>query len=351
MIKGEDIADLVAVAQNELGAGKIEDLASTLTDTVAYGQLMKDNRVKFESGPELEWPVLLEKGNNSRFVGFYEPDSSNIKNGVGKAKVPWCHFTNNWSYDEKELMLNPEKGRILSLVEQRQNMAIIDEAETLEDVFWDTPDATDETLPFAIRYYLVAHITGTSATTGGFNGTVPSGFTTVANLNPTTYPAWANFTKKWVNMSRADFVDGVITAMYKTGFKSPIKTAQHSSARDEFEMFTTFAVVKEAEKLVEANNDNLGQDLAKYNGQVFIRRAPLIPVPQLDANDSTGAAGYVFGVNWATWEICFPTGGYWSQSAPIRNGKAHSVWTVYRDLSVQIRCLNRRRNFVVSKTA
>jgi hypothetical protein len=199
----------------------------------------------------------------------------------------------------------------------------------------------------------VQHITGTSDTAGGgFNGGAPSGFTTVANLNPTTYSAWNNWTFKWAAATKADLVKKVKRAFYKTGFKSPIKTRSKSGKSDDFEMYTTYAVIDELEDRLQEQNENLGADLTKYAGEVMIRRVPVIPVPQLDSNDSAGTNGPIYGINWACFQLVLLKGNYFKQTAPLRGGRDQpSVWTIYRTLSIQGRCLNRRRMFVGSKTA
>jgi len=243
--------------------------------------------------------------------------------------------------------------KILDMVQERQNMQIIDDVETLESAFWGTPDASNDKIPYFLKYFIVQHITGTSDTAGGgFNGAAPSGFTTTANLNSTTYPAWANWSFKYANVSKADFIKKVKKAYYKTGFKSPVKTRSAGKKSDDFETFTTYPVVDECEDLLQAQNENLGSDLAKYQGEVHIRRIPLVPVPQLDANDSAGTNAPIYGVNWSVFQLVLLKGNYFKQTPPLRGGRDQpSVWTIYRTLTIQGRCLNRRRLFVGSKTA
>jgi hypothetical protein len=109
--------------------------------------------------------------------------------------------------------------------------------------------------------------------------------------------------------------------------------------------------VKGAEKLARANNDNLGKDLLAYRGQVFVNRVPIIPVPQLDSLDSSDTYGWVFGVNWGVFEIQFLKGEYFKRTGPLRSGTQHTMWTVHNDLSIQTKCINRRRLFCISKSA
>lgn len=348
-MQGEDIADLVASTLNEQGEGKMEDLVSSLTDYVFYGQMMKEKRTMMESGPEVQFNAIVKKSSNARWVGIGEADRADITNVLASGKMPWRHFTSNWSYDEREVSMNPTSRRILNLVKTREAADTVDVAEEMEDWAWSAPDATATKEPGNLRYWIVSNITGTSATTGGFNGTVPTGFTTVGNISSTTYPNWANWTKKYASISNEDLVDAIDMAFYKTGFKSPIKVIPAASGRDDFEMFSTKTVVKGLEKLARANNDNLGKDLLTYRGQVLVNRIPVIPVPQLDANDSSDTYGWVFGVNWGVLKIAFLKGEYWKRTGPLRSGSQHTMWTIHNDLSTQTICTNRRKLFCISK--
>ena len=66
---------------------------------------------------------------------------------------------------------------------------------SLADWFGKPTDSSDVVTPRGLFYWIVKN-----SGTPGFNGGIPSGFTDVGGLSPTTYPRWKNWTGQYVNI-------------------------------------------------------------------------------------------------------------------------------------------------------
>jgi len=343
-MQGSDIADLVAATLDVPEKNKLVDLVSAIQTYPGYRILMGEGgvRVKMDDGVYLSWEVLVKKSANARFVGVAEQDRANVQDGIAKAQIPWSHFNSNFSYAEPEIAMQGTDKKIVDLILTRRAMDTVDVAETLEDAFWDKPaDATDVKVPLGLLYWLV-----TNATTG-FNGGAPFG-STVAGINCTTYPTWRNWTARYTAISKADFCALVRQGMVKTKFQSPIMLpSAPNSGQKMWGMYCGYALMAALETLLEEQNENLGNDIAPKDGMVMFRRNEVQYIPQLDALDAGTPKMPFFGVNWSAFQVVGLKGQFWKESHPIRSGTQHQVWTVHRDLSFNIKCLDRRRNFIV----
>lgn len=338
-LQADNIADLVALTLRELGRNKWTDISYDLQEHVALPKLLKKNKVGFGSGYGFQFNVNTTTSGSARMTGLYETDEVNVTDTVVQGTVPWRHVTTNYAFDEREIKMNRSPARIVELVKVRRANSMIDLAKLLEDQFWSKPaTSADAEALFGVTYWIV------KSATSGFNGTNPSGFTAgAAGISSTTYPQWANFTDDYTSVTQDDLITKLRLAAYKTGFKSPVSTASYSTG-DRYGYYTNYDVVAPMERLLMAQNENLGNDLASKDGQVLFRRVPVTAVPKLDSD----ATNPVYGINWGVFGFVFLEGEYMDESGPFRSPKQHKVLEVHTDLTVNVCCKDRRRLFVVA---
>ena len=99
------------------------------------------------------------------------------------------------------------------------------------------------------------------------------------------------------------------------------------------------------EELAEEQNDKLGFDLATATDRNTFKRVPLQYVPHLDV-DTTDP---IIGLNWATFKFCILKGFFLKESGALRSPKQHNVIENHVDLTWNLKCFNRRRNFIITK--
>lgn len=342
-IQGEDLADLVKATLNDLGKAKMTDLTSTITKYYAVKRLLKKNKVSFDSGTELEFNLLIEDQGNARDVALFGQDQINIVDGLIKGKVQWKHMVAGFGYEEREIAMNRSPGKIVDLLKARQHGSRIAGVKKMETNFWSKPDsATDSLKPFGIAYWCVYNATD------GFTGGAPFG-STVANINPTTYSVWKNYSFTYTNVTKADFITKLKKAVYETDFESPIEEVANYDDGAERSWCTTYNVRKALEDLYEQQNDNLGLDVAPNIGAVKFNRQNVVAVPQLDSLPAANSEP-IYGIPWGVFKTVFLSGQWMKRTGPLRKAGAHNSWEVFEDTTYNWCCYDRRQ-MIVGATA
>jgi hypothetical protein len=338
-LQADDIADLIKLTQRELGRNKWTDISYDLQEHIALPKLLKKERVGFGSGTGFQFNVNVSTSGAARMTGLHETDEVSISDTIVQGYVPWRHLTTNYAFDEREIKMNRAPARIVELVKVRRANAMIDLAALLETQFWSKPaDSSDNENLYGVPYWIV------KSATEGFNGTDPSGFTAgAAGIASATYANWANWTGDYTAVTQDDLITKLRKASTYTKFMSPTPTPSYNSG-DRYGYYTNYATLAPMERLLMAQNENLGNDLASKDGQVVFRRNPVSAVFKLDA-DTTNP---VYGINWGEFGFVFLEGEYMNEVGPTVAAKQHKTQVVHIDTSMNIVCRNRRRLFVVS---
>ena len=344
-IQATDIADLVTTTLNELGELKFTDLMSDYQNTIALKRLMKKNKMTFDAGPEVQFNVITDHNDSARFVGLGESDIVDMPNVMTTGKIPWRHITWNWAIERREIAFNRSPRKIVDLTKTRRIAAFGSAILKFERHFWRVPAATNTTEPYGVPYYVVkSNTAATLANNDGFNGLVPAGYTTVANLNPTTYPRWANYADRYTGVTKDDFVRKLRRMANYTDFMPLVDEIPTYNTGNDYGYYTNYAVISALEEILEAQNENLGTDVASMDGKVLFNRVPVVFVKELD-QDTTNP---IYSLNWGE---LFTMGlrGEWMNetSLPIQPGQ-HTVSATFTDCSFNLLCRNRRRNGVLA---
>ena len=333
-IQVQDVADMVTGTLRDLGRDKMQQIAQTITDYEVMSHLMTKERVVFEDGFGIQKTLLTKIGGNGRHVGLFAQDSSNIIDVLAQMQVPWVQYTNNWSYEVREMLMNRGKSRIVNVVKGRENAAMIDDWESLESAFFDAPDATNPLVPFGLQYWNVKN-----ATTG-FNGGAATGFTLVGNVNLTDVPAFKNYTVAYTVVSKEDLIAKLRTMARKINFKSPVDIKDFRRGRGaRYRIYVNEVTISAMELLAEAQNDRLGRDLAPMDDVTSFKRNALNYIPTLD--DDTSNPFYFNDMS-----VFYPyvlSGDFFRKTVSAKNNGQHNVITVHTDLSYNYLCVDRRR--------
>ena len=292
----EQIDDLVENTLHDFEKGKWTDLSMSLQQYFAMNNMLLDDRVGIEGGDQLQWQVKVRNSGAAKNTGMFAVDDVKVLDVTKHCLVPWTKQTTNFAYDvDEESFQSGDAHRIVNLLQLRRHDAMSSFAELMEDNFWGIPGASSDEAemkkPLGVPYWIVRNATK------GFNGgapisTVSGGHTTVANLSPTTYTSWRNYTGAYVSISKRDLIRLLREATVKCYFKAPVPhPAIVKGERPRHVLCTTYEVVSRMEEMLEDQNQNLGNDVASKDGQVTFRRSPVYWVPWLENNhDSAGTA-------------------------------------------------------------
>lgn len=336
-LQPNQIADLVTLTLRKFIKNKWADISLDLQQYIAMGNLLTDKKVGFDGGEQLQWQVKVANSGNARVTALYDEDETSVGDHAISAVVPWTFQTTNWAYDDREDAFQSSMERIASLIKMREHAAMCDLAELLETLFFEKPaDYTtpnEKLKPFGLKYWFVRNATE------GFTGGAPTNFTTVANINPSTYTRWKNWSAAYTQITKTDLVRKWRKAATYTKFMPPVPYA-NVGGKPSWMYLTNYAVIAALEEILEGQNDNLGNELASKDGDVMFRRTPVKWAPYLD-NDTQYP---IYGINWGKFQVIFKTGEYMKKHDPQKSAESHRTWVVHTDNSLQFRCLERRES-------
>ncbi len=110
-------------------------------------------------------------------------------------------------------------------------------------------------------------------------------------------------------------------------------------------IYTNSDVIGLLEEVLEAQNTNLGNDLASKDGRAVFKSTPIVYVPKLDADSQDP----VYMLDWKHMRIGAQAGWENNMTAPYPVPGMHTVRRVDMDASLNMVCTNRRRQAVISK--
>jgi hypothetical protein len=278
--------------------------------------------------------------NSARFVGLGAEDVIDITNQMGTGTVPWRHATWNWAWDFREPLMNRSPSRIVELIRTRRIASIGSMIELFERALWRAVATTDDTTVFGVPMWIVkSNTAATLANNNGFNGLAPSGYTTVAGINPTTDTRWRNYATQYTTVSKSDLVQKWRRMAEYTNFEPLVENTPQYDTGERTEFYTNYAVSGTLVELLEAQNENLGVDIAPYEGKAMFMRTPLNVVPELD-NDTTNP---VYQVDWGVFGVRGLSGAWMKETnVPMVSGQ-HTVSATHGDTSLNTICVDRRK--------
>ena len=345
-LTAEEITDLVNTTQRDLGRMKMTDLSTDLQEHVAMNNLMRKNRVSFNSGTAIQFNVLMNADNNARNVGLFDVDNVNQVDGVVTGNVPWRHSVAGYTFDRRQLLMNRTPARVLDFVKVKRYQQMVALVELMEQNFWGEPAAsTDDETPFGLKYWLVYNATA------GFTGANNTNFTSgPAGISRTTYPRWKNYTGLYTNITKVDLVRAWRKAATLCAFKPAVTNINIASYNtgNKYGYYTNYDVIGPLEEALEDQNMSLGNDIASKDGMTMFRRIPVDFVPWLQDEEST--ADPVVGINWGVFKTVFLSGAYMTETPLKVNALSHNVMESFLDCTYNFICYDCRRNFALMKS-
>lgn len=345
-LQASGMADLMSVTLPELGRLKFVDLGSDYHKTIAFKRIFQKKKSQVDSGTSIRFNIMHDIGGSFRFVPLGFTATANIKNVMTYGEVPWRGWTWNWSMIAEEGTMNSGASKIVDLMQTRRISEFASVITGLERQLWATPDANDDVSILPIPYYIVKSNTAVT-TNDGFNGTVPSGFTTVAGLDPTTAAGtpggrYRNYATQYTTVAKNDLVRKMRRGAEYTTFEPITDGIPNPDTGDDMGWYTNYSVLSVMEEILEAQNENLGNDLASMDGKCLFRGAGITSVQELD-RDTTNP---VYGIQWATFGFTRMR-GHWEKLYNVGvNPDKPTVATAHYVSRCNTVCQNRRRNMV-----
>lgn len=342
-VQAESFADTVAQTLNDLGENKFTDLMSDYQDTVALKQLIPQNKIQKKAGAEIEFRVQTDHNNSARHVGLGYTVNIDIPSLMTTGKVPWRHTNWHWAWERRLVAMNRAPRKIIDFIKSQRIGGLASAILKFEEALWRAPAVTDDLSPYGIPYYVVKSNTPVTSN-DGFNGLVPSGHTTVAEIDPSTQTRWRNYATQYSAVSFDDLVRKMRRAFRYTDFKPLVKETPEYDLGNKRGIYTNYPVLGPLEELLRTQNENLGNDLAAKDDAVMFRRADVEWVKELD-KDTTNP---VYGINWSV--LCpIALQGEWMKEETFDKLPSQpTVGYTNTDCSWNLICYNRRKNWVLA---
>lgn len=358
-IHAGDILDLVKGTLLDLGPNSFQQIAQNLQSYAVMGTWLKKDRVTFDSGRGIQRNLMDRVNRRARHLGLMETDGAVLPDLMAQLNIPWRHAQSDYPIVyQTDILMNRGKALIFNVLKPRRAGCMIDLADELEAKAWSCPAAANDTDPFGVPYYIVYN-----ATTG-FNGGLPSDQTTVAGINLSNTRNFKNYTANYADYGKSDLIPKMRTGMRKIGWKSPVGVPDYSGPNRDLRMYTDEAGVTAFENVGEAQNENLGRDIASMSaggnsvpdmkkdpsGDILFRKMPIEWIPQLDDTSVyTAATNPIYFIDHSTFTPVVLKGDFLRESDVEKVPGQHNVFRVFIDLTYNYLCFDRRRNAIFGK--
>lgn len=337
-LQPQDFGDLVRTSQNELGEPNFTNLMSTLRDFPAAKSLLKKSQMKVQAGPQIQWNIAVDHNHQAENVATTDHDQIGGRDAMVTAVINWKKTKTSYMFYHEELLMNREPRRINDLMKIKRAQAQTSWIEVMEGNFWNFPSASDVRTPQGLPYWVPKNATE------GFYGTYGTGYTTVANVSPVTYPNWCSYSGQYTSVTSDNLIRMARKMARLTRFKPAVENLPSFDKGEQRIYYTNDSVYGKLEEILDSKNDNHGNELAKYDGNVMFRKATVESVPQLDA-DTTDPW---YQIDWGVFGIAVLS-GLWGKEFTWDNYPGqHNVTAVIIDYMYNFYCRDRRKLGVLS---
>ena len=302
--------------------------------------MWKGRQKKFTGGHPWRFEAQIDHNHSARTVGLWETDGSALTDTMIKGTVEPKHINAHYEYDLREPEFQRGGHAIVDLVRTRYVGMQVSLYELLEELLWGKPaDSTETKTPYGVEYWVLKD------ETEGFNAENPAGFADGrGNIDSTVagQGRWSNWASEYVAISKEDLVRRMRRGHRRTRFRSPVSHAAPDLAGMKNGIYTNDTVIGLMEEILEANNMNLGNDLASKDGRTTFKSTPIVYAPYLD--DDTQNPVYMLDWKWLA--IGVMPGWENNLGKPYMVPGKHNVRRVDLDCTMNMVCTDLRRQSV-----
>ena len=305
---------------------------------------------KVYQGEDWTFDVAIADNNTgngtAKFTKLFDTDASNRVDVLKRGRVSPRFVTANYTYDVREKVLNSgSKVQRIDYVNSKMVSMYQSYYELMELAFWGKPTGpTDDITPEGIKFWLLPATKSTGM--GSFEAVNPGTNWFRAGIDSTEFKRWSNWSAQYAEVTPSDLVKKMRYAARKTLFKSPLKVGEPTLGKGRA-IYANTDTVMNMEEILEAQNMNLGNDLASKDGKTLFKGNPIYNVSTLD-DDATAP---VYMIDWSTFGAAVLAGWDKRVSAPKEVANQHNVRAVFLDASFNFACTNLRNQAVISKAA
>jgi len=333
----EQMLDLAAGTTERFGKGRFTQIWQNIVKFEVLPRLLKKDKIVFDGGDFVRFNLMTTVDDNARMVGLGDVDNPNIPAAMTHGRADWRFTTWHWAWERREALFQRGAHKIWDVIKVRKAIGMGSLAKLMEEQFFGTPTSSTNTLDVLGIFHWVPKAT---ALTEGFNGGIPSGFTDVAGLDPTTIN-YSAYNAGYTDISDADLLEKVRTSYYSTDFESPIDGGDYRNGRGQtMRHYTNKTVHQKLTAIARGQNDNLAGELFAYRNGVTFNGNAVQRIAQLDADTSNPW----LCLNFDTIDLAVLDGDYMTETPAMRVPGVHNMIAGYGDITWCLYCRDRRRN-------
>lgn len=334
--------------------GRFTQIAQTFQRYAFYGHLLQENRLSFDTGLGITHTLMDKLSETAEWVGLFEGGTISFTDLLTQMNVDYKHLRNHWPFDQKEKWFQSGSNeKVADVLRARDQACTIGLIENLENTAWKPPDSTLTKEMFPVPFWIVWN-----ASTEGFTGKYPSGFTSLAGVDLDKHPNFQNFSRIYADATRDDMIREMRLTHMKTDFRSPLDVNEFRGIIGQnFRIYTNDTGMLQMWELAEDRNENLTWDIGKQDNQTTFKGNMLIHVPRLDSNPILASDGattvyrpYYF-INRENFHVVVLSQDFMRRAEPMNDRNDPDTFVNWKFLTVQTMCTNRRANGIVAADA
>lgn len=351
--------NFIQATGNKLRSGPDEIINDAVKNTYYISRMLKGqgNAENIQSGAKIIDRIMLSDAGTSI---YYDPNEDLAIENVDTLKaieVPWRFNANHFSYTEQEIKLNSGDPQTYykNLLKAKRQAMVTDSFNTWEERLWAAPststmEAATGKEPYSIRAFVTS-----SPATGTFTA-LPSGFTTVQTLSPSTETNWRNQLELYdpgdLTNPDSGLIDAFDQMFMKVKFVSPRGKQEYfeSDAMQKMAICTNREGRTNYLRLTRDANDRLvGNDLGAQQADLAYAGVPIEYVAQLDSTFTAGLPAYYF-LNLKYLHPIWHSEEYMVEKEPKSHPRQPFSWVVWSSTYYNLFCASRRRQGMIAPT-
>lgn len=304
-IQADQLDGLIKTTQRHIMRERKASIAERLTKYIGIKNLFRQNKVTISDGYGLEWNMTTDHSNTAQQVGLFDTIAPATALNQVRFNIPWRHTRAHVSWDLREVAMNRSPARILNYIKEKIFEMDVSWFEHLEGQIWEGPEAGDDQSAFGIWGYWVfapADDGSTLNTASPFTTTSTGGRVNVnhaansngpGNVSRATYPRSAPWYQNYSAITYSDLFSKMRRGFDEIDFESPVDYSKLADGATRFGIYCTQESARTAADECRLQNENIGTDLAYYDGKAMIRGVHILGVPKLNEIDAAKSTANV----------------------------------------------------------
>ena len=364
----------ITVAVRDLTDMQIRDLMNLSTDNLKQAgevglqyalaqesypfcdQMLQDDKIELEGGTNIVRRISLDDDGGVTFCAIFEQDQTNITDTTFPFTAPFQSMKTAAVWDRLEICRNAGSSeQLYPLMKHRINQKMLAFAQKIENSAWSAP-ASPTTMAFWGIPVWVVKIASQTVGVSGFYGGYPTGWSDVAGIVPATSgngtaaiaggkDRWRNYAGQYSGINAAT-LEMLRRMTIKTKFKPPVLVGGTiAPTAENYRFYCNTDSYVAIQTFLDKRGDTAVKDLTSRDGQPMFNGAPIIAVPNLDADTSNP----IYQINRSVFKFYAMAGEYLRIAEAKQSALNHNMYEKWIDLTGQIVCLNRRLQGVISQ--